>query len=252
MNNVYEFYKKKGWNFKKKISLDSELFEDNRKVAYKYLKDTRLKILKFIPKKGEHFLDFASGPIQYNEYLQYSKKYKLRHCVDFSPAAIREAKKKLKKHGRYYCKDILKIKFKKNYFDCILSMHTIYHINKNSQKKVINRLIEISKKNKPIIIVYSNPNIILKKIYSKFFNTSKKKTNIYFYCYPNEWWMQFEKKAQVSFHFWRSLSAQHQKKLIPNNFFGELLLQLLYFIENKFPKFFIKYFQYPIIILKKK
>ena len=43
---------KKGWNFKK-ISLDSELFEDNRKVARKYIKNTRLKILKF--REGKHF-----------------------------------------------------------------------------------------------------------------------------------------------------------------------------------------------------
>ena len=41
-----------------------ELFEDNRKVARKYIKNTRLKILKFIPREGKHFLDFASD--QYN------------------------------------------------------------------------------------------------------------------------------------------------------------------------------------------
>ena len=103
-----------------------------------------------------------------------------------------------------YCKDILKIKFKKNFFDCILSMHTIYHIDKKLQKKVVERLIEISKINKPIIIVYSNPNILLKKIYTKFFKITKKKSDIYFYCHSNKWWMQFEGKAQVS-HCWRSL-----------------------------------------------
>ena len=131
-------------------------------------------------------------------------------------------------------------------------MHTIYHIDKKLQKKVVERLIEISKINKPIIIVYSNPNILLKKIYTKFFKITKKKSDIYFYCHSNKWWMQFEGKAQVSFHCWRSLSSQHQKKLIPNNFFGRILFDILYLFENKFPRFFIKHLQYPIIILKKR
>ena len=252
MNNVYEFYKKKGWNFKKNISLDSELFEDNRKVAKKYLKKTRLKILDYIPKKGENFLDFASGPLQYKEYLSYSKKFKTRHCVDFSPIAIKEAKKKIKKHGKYYCEDILKINFKKNFFDCILSMHTIYHIDKKKQKKIVEKLIDIAKKDKPIIIVYSNPNILLKKIYSKFYKSKKKKSQIYFYCHPNKWWKQFEKKANVSFYCWRSFSSQHQKKLFPNNFLGKILFEILYYLEKNFPKIFINQFQYPIIILKKR
>tara|TARA_Y100000591_G_C21802583_1_gene682947 strand:- start:82 stop:840 length:759 start_codon:yes stop_codon:yes gene_type:complete len=252
MNNVYEFYKKKGWKFNKNISVDSQLFEDNRKVATKYLEKTRLKILNYIPKKGKHFLDFASGPIQYKEYLAYSKKFKTRHCVDFSPMAIREARKKIKNHGKYYCKDILKINFKKNFFDCILSMHTIYHINKNKQKKVIEKLIKIVKKDKPIIIVYSNPDILLKKIYSKFFKKNKKNSQIYFYCHPNKWWKQFENKVEVSFYCWRSFSSQHQKKLFPDNFLGKIFFNILYVLEEKFPNFFVSQFQYPIIILKKK
>ena len=38
----------------------------------------------FLPEKGKDILDFASGPIQYKEYLTYSKNFKKRHCVDFS------------------------------------------------------------------------------------------------------------------------------------------------------------------------
>ena len=57
-----------------------------------------------------------------------------------------------------------KINFKKNYFDCILSMHTIYHINKNKQAEAIKKLIRLAKKDKPIIIVYSNPNSLISKL----------------------------------------------------------------------------------------
>ena len=105
----------------------------------------------------KNILDFASGPIQYKEYLAYSKKFKIRHCVDFSKTAIKQAKIKLGKKGKYYLNDFIKINFEKNYFDCIISLHTIYHINKNIQRDVILKMLRISKKGAPIIIVYSNP-----------------------------------------------------------------------------------------------
>ena len=45
-------------------------------------------------------------------------------------------------------------------------MHTIYHINKNKQAEAIKKLIRLAKKDKPIIIVYSNPNSLIFKIRS--------------------------------------------------------------------------------------
>ena len=142
--NIYNFYNKKGWKKNNKYnSVDAELFEDLRSISKEYIAKCRKRINNHIPNKGINILDFASGPIQYEEYMEYSKNFKLRHCVDFSKTAIIEAKKKLGKKGKYYCKDFLKIKFKKNFFDCSISLHTIYHINKNKQKKVINKLINI-------------------------------------------------------------------------------------------------------------
>ena len=92
MKNVSNFYNKKGWKSKNNVTLDSDLFEDNRSIARDYVKKCRLKIINYIPKKGKIFR-FASGPIQYKEYLQYSKNFKYRHCVDFSKEAIKMQKK---------------------------------------------------------------------------------------------------------------------------------------------------------------
>lgn len=175
---VNTFYNKFGWSKKKGNTLDATLFEDLRSCAKKYVSKCRLRLNRFIPKKGKNILDFASGPIQYREYLDYSKNFKIRHCVDFSKLAINSAKNKLGKRGKYYCNDFFKIKFKKNYFDCILSLHTIYHIDKNLQSNAINKLLYISKKNSPIIIVYSNPNTFLSRIKQLF--TSKKKLKMIF------------------------------------------------------------------------
>ena len=80
-----------------------------------------------------------------------------------------EAKAKIGKRGKFYCGDFLNINLKKNFFDCILSIHTIYHIHKNKQKKAIKKLLSISKKNTPVIIIYSNPNTFISIIKSLIF-----------------------------------------------------------------------------------
>ena len=178
--NVFKFYNEVGWTQRKKETNDAILFEDLRSSAKEYVSYSRNKINKYISKKGVHFLDFASGPIQYKEYLNYSKNFKFRHCVDFSKQAISNARKKIGPHGKYYCNDFLKIKFKKNYFDAIVSLHTIYHIHKDKQAKVVKKLISISKKNSPIIIVYSNPNTLINSIKKIFVKKNNKKQKIYF------------------------------------------------------------------------
>ena len=132
---VNKFYNNIGWIRKNKDTLDATLFEDLRFCAKEYVSKCRKRLKRYIPKKGIHVLDFASGPIQYPEYLEYSKNFKLRHCVDFSKLAIKKARLKLGKKGKFYCNDFFKIKLKKNYFDCILSLHTIYHIDKKLQAK---------------------------------------------------------------------------------------------------------------------
>ena len=250
--NISKFYNKYGWKKYNKIFKDAQLFEDLRDNSSEYVKKCRLRLNNYIPKRGKNLLDFASGPIQYKEYLSYSKNFRYRHCVDFSKDAITVAKKKIGKKGKFYNKDFKKIRFKENFFDCIISMHTIYHIKKNDQKKIIKKLIKISKKNTPIIIVYSNPNTIISRV-KKLLNLKSKKTKkLYFYCHPNDWWYQFKKIAKVKIMPWRSFSSQHQKIIFPDNYIGKNMFKILFIFEQMFPYFFSKNFQYPMIILKKK
>ena len=251
MKNVKKFYDSKGWSIISNNFKDAELFEDLRDCAKEYVSSCRLKILNHIPVKGDNLLDFASGPIQYKEYLKYSRNFKLRHCVDFSKDAINQAKKKIGIKGRFYCNDFLKLNFKENYFDCIISLHTLYHIEKKKQTTAINKLLKILKKDKPLIIVYSNPETIINKI-KRILKIKSKKKKIYFYCYNLEWWKKFSKIAVVKFYPWRSFSAQHQKMIFPNNILGKVMFIFLSFLEKNFPQFFVKNFQYPIIVLTKK
>jgi len=261
MKSVFKFYNSTGWKKTSGQFEDANINEDLRINAREYVSKCRKRILRYIPQKGLNILDFASGPIQYKEYLLYSKNYKYRHCVDFSKDAIMAAKAKIGKRGKFYCGDFLNMNFKKNFFDCILSIHTIYHIHRSKQKKAVKKLLAISKTNTPIVIIYSNPNTFINTIKSLiFFNKikqlfSKKKMNkqkIYFYCHKINWWKQFENEATVEFYPWRSFSSLHQKFLIPNNFLGKKVFNMLFYFEDRFNSFFTKNFQYYTIVLKKK
>lgn len=261
MKSVFNFYNSTGWKKASGQFEDANINEDLRINSREYVSKCRKRILKYLPPKGQNILDFASGPIQYKEYLLYSKNFKYRHCVDFSKEAIMEAKAKIGKRGKFYCGDFLNINFKKNFFDCILSIHTIYHIHKNKQKKAIKKLLSISKKNTPVIIIYSNPNTFISVIKSLIFYKriknlfSKKKLNkqkIYFYCHSINWWKQFENQATIEFYPWRSFSSLHQKFIIPNNLIGKKIFQILFHLEDKFKSFFINHFQYYTVVLRKK
>ena len=167
-----------------------------------------------------------------------SKNFKLRHCIDFSKLAIKTAKLKIGNKGKFYCNDFFKVKLKKNYFDCVLSLHTIYHIDKKLQAKAVKKLINVSKKGSPIIIIYSNPNTLINKFKKIFFKKKirKNKTNLYFFCHPIKWWSQFEKTSDVKLKPWRSFSSDHQKIIFPDNIIGKFMFKVLFVIEEIFQK----------------
>lgn len=75
---------------------------------------------------------------------------------------------------------------------------------------------------------------------------------MYFYSYPTLWWNRFTDIATVNILPWRSLSSDVLKKLTPDSPIGKKMLAFLYVLEERFPAFFVKHFQYPIIILTKK
>jgi ubiquinone/menaquinone biosynthesis C-methylase UbiE len=267
--SVSKFYNTIGWKTEQEITEDARKWEDLRKNSTEYVSKCRMRIFNHIPENGENLLDMASGPIQYKEYLEYSKNFNKRYCIDLSLGALESAREKIGDHGVFIQGDFLEIPLEENFFDCSISLHTIYHIDQVKQEDAVRKLLKVTKPGKPVIIVYSNPNAItssilfsfipfvirkVKVFFLKFVKGNEKRENIepYFYPHPIIWWERFKDVAKISILPWRSLSSNFQKRLIPNNILGKKLLNLLFYLEEKFPKFFVRYFQYPMIILIKK
>lgn len=156
-------------------------------------------------------------------------------------------------------------------FDCAISLHAIYHIDKSLQEQAVRKLIKITKPGKPIIIVYSNPDLILNRLthrlralirsaglslsHRRF--TKRKGHNIddnvlYYFTHNIKWWERFNDVASIKMAPWRSFNAIEQKKYFPDNIFGKMMFKFLFCLEDLFPYFFVKHFRYPLIILQKK
>ncbi len=262
--SVSKFYNSVGWVTEEDTTEDAKRFEDLREYSQEYAKKTRNLVMDFIPEKGEYILDMASGPIQYKEYLNYSKNFEKRWCVDLSSDALKMAEKRIGKHGVFLHGSFFDLPFDENFFDCAISLHTIYHMAKEKQEEAVRKLIRITKRGKPIIIIYSNPDVfwnssIFRKIgllkgerrthIDK--NSKVRENTLYFDPYPLSWWNRFTDEADLKKVPWRSFGPAAQKKLIPNNWVGKKMLAILFKLERIFPKFFVKHFTYPMIILTK-
>lgn len=261
---VSDFYNSVGWKTENDITEDARRWEDLRKHASKYVRKCRLRTLKHIPDTGLNMLDMASGPIQYSEYLEYSKNYKKRYCVDLSSAALQNAREKIGSHGVFLKGSFFELPFDDNFFDCSISLHTIYHIHMSRQEEAVRKLLRITKPGKPVIIVYSNPDTIT-RLPSRLLNkikslsqkpaplaSGKEKMDFYFYAFPLQWWDRFSDIATIKVLPWRSFTAGAQKTLFPDNKLGSKMFDLLFWLEERFPHLFSKHFTYPMIILTKK
>ena len=266
---VSKFYNSVGWEVDGEITEDAKRWEDLREHAKEYITKCRLRVLDHIPSDGEFILDMASGPIQYPEYMEFSKNYKKRYCVDLSSVALDAAKRKIGDHGVFINGSFFDIDLEENYFDCSISLHTVYHMDKDKQEAAVRKLLYVTKHKKPVVIVYSNPNTFFSVFKSflvnfRLLNSASEREiangnmkdnlneRLYFYQHPVCWWERFTDVADVKVFPWRSFSSDLQKKLIPNNRFGSVLFKMLFSLENRFPDFFVKYFQYYTVVLTKR
>ncbi len=277
------FYDQKGWSESPDgQTLDAVLWEDLRPAAKSYVSKCRLRLLPYLHIGGEKILDAASGPIQYPEYLEYSKNFKKRVCVDISQVALDNAQKKLGDRGDYFCCSLLDLPFEESSFDAVLSLHTIYHINVDHQQKAVSELIRVAKPGAPILIVYSNSlplsvrwkrlNWLPFRLWRKFFEkkaaassevasnlnasselASSPSAPVYFYPQPYEWWEGFRtSNVSLEIRSWRFLTAEQSRALIPDNFFGKLFFIVLAFWERSFPQTAARWCAYPVMILRKR
>ena len=274
---VQDFYNQVGWQEISEGVYQNATFEDLRPVAREYIHRCHLRVLRHIKAQGKYFLDVGSGPIQYPEYLEYSKGYPYRVCVDISLVALQEARKRIGEHGLFVVADIANLPFTNDVFDGEVSLHTIHHLPLEDHLTAYQELFRVLVPGSSGVVVngWKNPPIerwvrALRRITGKFRHNQQDSiekppinTN---QLQPN----QPEGKTFVSKYdatrfreavgkhlpyeiwVWRSLSVGIMRTFIQDNRTGSWLLRMIYRLEELFPHYLGENGVYPLIVIRKK
>jgi SAM-dependent methyltransferase len=260
--SVKDFYDNIGWKLEGDDTRDAIINENLTKVAEEYVSKVRLRILENVG-GGKYLLDIGCGPIQYPEYIEYSKNFEFRVCVDLSEEALKLARSKIGAHGRYIVGDYLALEtLQEAPFDGATLINVLYHVEKESQETLVRKILGDLRPGGRLVIVYSNPRtfsafLTAALVRMKHFmikvtqreNGDDLQNPIYFYRHPSKFWNRFEDQSEVSIKAWRTFSPALEKLFFRKRFFGHFLLLNLFRIEN-WDRWY-KYSEYSIIVLQK-
>jgi SAM-dependent methyltransferase len=256
-DQVRDFYDERGWQADSSgpnaVYGDAQLWEDLRPCAAEYVSACRRKVLEFLDRGGELILDAGSGTIQYPEYLEYSRGFHKRVCVDVSQRALDGAREKLGARGDYVRASLLDLPFPDDHFDAAVTLHTIYHVDKDQQETAVRELVRVLKPGATAVVVYANPDRLVARLKAL---AGRRKPSpdsgpIYFFAHPLAWWRRFSDEAAIQIVPWRSLNANESRRLIPDNAVGVAMFRALLRFERTFPRAATQLGCYPMIVLTK-
>jgi SAM-dependent methyltransferase len=266
---VREFYDRIGWSQVGEGLYQNARYEDLRPVSHDYIHRCHLRVNRHLAPKGKILLDAGSGPVQWPEYLTYSENYRYRLCVDISITALKEAREKLGDRGLYAVADIANLPFEADVFDGEVSMHAIHHLPLNEHKRAYLELQRTLKSGRSAVVVngWHNPSLMRMAEpfiqLGRFLNGRGRKRK-------KDWadeddqagtfvekltsrWLERELEGVVQYEIypWRSLSPRFMRWFVRPQLGGGTFLRFIFWLEERFPRFFGKNGQYPLIVIRK-
>jgi SAM-dependent methyltransferase len=277
---VREFYDQVGWQEVSEGLYQNARYEDLRPISREYIQRCHMRVQQHLKTDGRLLLDAGSGPIQYPEYLEYSRNYQYRVCADISIVALQEARKRIGNHGLFVVADIANLPFKPDCFDGIVSLHAIHHLPPQEHKRAFEELYRSLKPGCNAVVVngwsqsllmnlYNAPIHWVEELYAFKQNGFKRNPQQRtkkpssrkailtrhgtFVSKHNAAWLtsQVGIVMPLSIWVWRSVSVRFLRTFIHERRGGRRLLRFLFWLEERFPHFFGKYGQYPLIEIRK-
>jgi len=261
------FYDEFGWlKTENNQYNDAAVFEDLRDVSKSYIHDCHMRLKTFLPKSGKYFLDAASGPIQFDEYLEYSKNFQYRVCIDLSSRALNEARKKIGDKGIFILGNIANMPIQSAKIDAAISLNTIYHIPKEQQVDAFKEIYRVLTEKAPGLIIYEwgryshlinlfvlpyKLNNHLNKLFKVFNPNNLAQPDIYFHAFNRGYFNERKLGFKLKTFVWRSISVPFMKIYIHKWLFGKSLLKMIYNIEEKFPQIAGNVGEYPLFYFEK-
>lgn len=277
-HQVREFYDHVGWQTESDGFYQNASYEDLRPVSHDYIHNCHLRVLRHLNPAGLFILDAGCGPIQYPEYLEYSKGYQYRVCADISIVALQEARKRVGSHGLYVVCDVANLPFKSNTFDGAVSLHTLHHLPPDDHVRAYRELHRTLVSNgkgvtvngwdyAPLTtfldfwidlhdwlyaIIRPHPRAV---ITDRAVDPTAEPSNARgtYVLKENAAWLQKEigSLMPITIWCWRSVSVRFLRAFIHPRFAGKFLLKMIYRLEELFPHFLGRNGQYPLVELSK-
>jgi ubiquinone/menaquinone biosynthesis C-methylase UbiE len=269
-NQVREFYDQIGWSQVGEGVYQNARYEDLRPVSREYIHKCHMRVKEHIAPSGDLLLDAGSGPVQYPEYVAYSENYAHRVCADISITALKEARNRLGDHGLYVVMDVANLPFKSDAFDAVVSLHTIHHLPLSEHKRAYIDLIRVLKPGRtaaivngwhsPRLMTMAEPLIRLARVLSGRGRKHKKAwadvedATGTFVSKMTPAWLKQELGGVLEFEIlpWRSLSTRFLRWFIRPQLGGKTFLRFMFWLEDRFPRFFGENGQYPLIVFHKR
>jgi SAM-dependent methyltransferase len=277
---VREFYDQVGWQEIGEGLYQNTHYEDLRPVSRQYIHRCHLRLLQHLGPSGYFFLDAGSGPIQYPEYLEYSKDYRYRVCADISITALQEARTRIGNHGLFVVADIANLPFKEQAFDGVVSLHTIHHLPEDEHLQAYQELYRLLAWDSTAVVVNGWPSSRMMSAFEPLMRLSRRVRSAAgrlrgesrperkpgkakndrgstqkgtFTSRHDYLWVQSVVCAEMPLEIlvWRSASVRFLRTLIHTWLGGRYWLRLLYWLEERYPHYFGEVGQYPLIVISK-
>jgi ubiquinone/menaquinone biosynthesis C-methylase UbiE len=282
--DVRKFYDDIGWKEIGEGVYQNARYEDLRPVSWDYIHKCHLRVCRHLSPNGRYLLDAGSGPIQYPEYLEYSRGYQARVCADISIVALAEARQRIGDRnsggqGLFVVADVANLPFRKDVFDGAVSLHTIHHLPLEEHRQAyqeVHRVLAPSKtavvvngwQDSPLMRFFVLPikwrnrtrkdirrrinNIRHGRVNSENGKPKPKVKGTYVSKHDAEWLKrEVGSLMHLDIFVWRSISVRFLRGYIFPNWGGKWLLRKLYALEDRFPRFLGEHGQYPLIVIKK-
>lgn len=280
-DQVREFYDQVGWQEVSDGLYQNARYEDLRPVSREYIHRCHLRVMRHLKPSGKYLLDAGSGPIQYPEYLEYSKGYSRRVCADISRVALIEARKRIGEHGLFVVADIANLPFKAGVFEGVVTLHTIHHLPEEEHLRayrelsrvltpgntaavvngwgasrlmgLFNPLIRLAQRGINLLNRLQNQRDSIPRPKDENKNNQQAKPKGTFTNRHEVAWMKEVVGSYMPLEIlvWRSVSVRFLRTLIHPKLGGRYWLRLLYWLEERLPHYFGENGQYPLVVIHK-
>jgi ubiquinone/menaquinone biosynthesis C-methylase UbiE len=281
---VREFYDRVGWQMVDGDLYQNAHYEDLRPVSSEYIHRCHLRVTRHLKPSGRFLLDAGSGPIQYPEYLEYSRGYRFRVCADISIVALQEARKRIGDHGLYVVADVANLPFKDEVFEGVVSLHTIHHLPEEQHGQAYDGLYRVLARHSTAAVVNGWPDARLMQAFNPLVRQANRLRSFVQRRLAKEAsqpetaqtaektkpaknkapkgtftqrhgvsWIKNEVGGHmpVEIRVWRSVSVRFLRALVHPWLGGRWFLRILFWLEERFPHYFGENGQYPLILINK-